>query len=733
MDGDTEIYLQPGDGMQYLSADGGRTLSPIRSFDLAGIVSETEMRYYITPAARLEAADVRVYENGRAVAVASLSSAGNNVVTGVVTLAEPVDITRQYEMEIAGYGRIAAVPTDYFDTQAFIDSFVYDGDDLGATIRGGETEFKLWAPTASAVELRIYDAGDGGDPVGVAEMARGDRGVWSARFPCGHGAYYTYAVTTALGTQEAVDPYARAVGVNGDRGMVIDLRSTDPEGFRAEPYYGGIGHYNDAVIWEVHVRDFSNAMAGSRYPGKYLAFTETGLKNAAGEPIGVDYLTDLGVTHVHLQPVCDFATVDETRLDTPQFNWGYDPKNYNVPEGSYSTNPYHGEVRVSEFKQMVRALHAAGLGVVMDVVYNHTHDLDSNLNRIVPCYYYRFNAPGAAGNGSGCGNETASDRAMFRKYMVDSVTYWATEYRVDGFRFDLMALHDLDTMQAIERAVHAVNPKALLYGEGWTGGTTTLDPNLQADRKNIRRIEATPGAAGGIAVFNDVTRDGLKGSVFDTKAAGYINGSAAAGTANQVLFGLQGGGSGAVSGWSVPDNMVVNYMSSHDNHTLWDKLTLSCPDAADGEKRAMNALGAAAVLLGRGIPFFLAGEELLRSKDGDGNSYRSSDAVNNLDWESLVPGSPQADMRDWYKTLIALRKSCPFLKTAEVSGRLLAGNALEVTWTEGGAAVALALFNPGAAMEWTLPEGTWYARLGGDGPAEGAVHVARCDVMLVVR
>jgi len=397
---------------------------------------------------------------------------------------------------------------------------------------------------------------------------------------------------------------------------------------------------------------------------------------------------------------------------------GYDPKNYNAPEGSYSTDPWHGEVRVNEFKRMVQALHDAGLGVVMDVVYNHTYSLDSNLNRVVPYYYYRFNGLGAPSNGSGCGNETASDRAMFRKYMVDSVTYWATEYRVDGFRFDLMALHDLDTMQAIERAVHAVNPKALLYGEGWTGGTTTLDPNLQADRKNIRRIEATPGAAGGIAVFNDVTRDGLKGSVFDTKAAGYINGSAAAGTANQVLFGLQGGGSGAVSGWSVPDNMVVNYMSSHDNHTLWDKLTLSCPDAADGEKRAMNALGAAAVLLGRGIPFFLAGEELLRSKDGDGNSYRSSDAVNNLDWESLVPGSPQADMRDWYKTLIALRKSCPFLKTAEVSGRLLAGNALEVTWTEGGAAVALALFNPGAAMEWTLPEGTWYARLGGDGPGE---------------
>ena len=730
MNGDTVIYLQAGDGMQYFSTDGGVTLDAHHEFNLAGIVSPTEIKYFISPAARLTASDVKVSSNGRALRVASLSSDGNKVITGVITLSEPLDVSQLYTVEIAGYGSLEAVPTDIFDTQAFIDEYVYDGDDLGAVLHGDTTVFKVWAPTASAVTLRLYSAGDGDCLTGEIPMARGEKGVWTTEESCGHGTYYTYLVTTALGTQEAVDPYARAVGVNGNRGMVIDLASTDPAGWESDIYDDEIEHYNDAVIWEVHVRDFSNRLAGSQYPGKYLAFTETGLKNSAGQAAGVDYLVNLGVTHVHLQPVYDYATVDETRLDEPQFNWGYDPKNYNAPEGSYSTDPYHGEVRVNEFKRMVQGLHENGLGVVMDVVYNHTYALDSNLNRVVPYYYYRYNALGSASNGSGCGNETASERAMFRKYMVDSVVYWLTEYHLDGFRFDLMALHDLETMQAIEQAVHAINPKALIYGEGWTGGTTTLNGSKQASQANSKLITASEGAAGGVAVFNDAIRDGLKGSVFDAKATGYINGSPSKGNANQVLFGLRGGAKTAGTGWRVEDNMVINYMSCHDNHTLWDKLTISCPGESTDNLLAMNRLGAAAVLLSRGTPFFLAGEEFLRSKDGDHNSYNSSDAVNNLDWEFKAD---QTAMIEWYKKLIAIRKEYSFLKTAEVEGELLDENALAVTWTRDGETVGLAVFNPNGDMDFELPEGTWKAVLGGTGNLSGTVRVGAKDVLFAVR
>ena len=505
----TEIFLQSGDSMQYTSPDGGKTLNPVRMFKLAGIISPSEIRYAISPAVRLEKMDaVHVRLDGEEIAVESLSSLGNKVNNGIIALSEPLDLSRTYTVEIDGYGEVAAVPTGLFDSAEFVENYTYDGDDLGAVIQDGKTVFKVWAPTASAVVLNLFEAGDGVDAYDSVPMVPGEKGVWSAEAACGHGTYYTYSVTTAAGTQEAVDPYARTTGVNGDRGMVTDLRQTDPEGFRDDSFDSGLKSYEDAVIWEVHVRDFSNRLASSAWPGKYLAFTETGLTNASGLPAGVDYLKQLGVTHIHLQPVYDYATVDESS-SAPQFNWGYDPKNYNAPEGSYSTDPYRGEVRVREFKQMVQGLHASGLGVVMDVVYNHTYSLDSNLNRIVPYYYYRFTADGSAANGSGCGNETASERIMCRKYIVDSVRYWAEEYKLDGFRFDLMALHDVETMQAVEEAVHAVNPKALIYGEGWTGGTSPLHDNFRASQANIKNIAASGDGIGAVAVFNDAIRDGL--------------------------------------------------------------------------------------------------------------------------------------------------------------------------------------------------------------------------------
>lgn len=729
----TEIYLRSGDGMQYFSKDGGANLEALRSFKMAGIISPTEIRYTVSPAVRLSSlSQVRVLDGDRPLMVVGLSSLNNEVITGTIILAQSVDLSHNYTVEIEGYGSAPAVPTDIFDSREFIDNYVYEGDDLGAVIEGEKTVFKLWAPTANAVTLRLFEQGDGGEPFDEIAMQKGEKGVWTAEYACGHGTYYTYAVTTCLGTEEAVDPYARAAGVNGNRGMVVDLASTDPDGFRDTGYYEELSSYSDAVIWEVHVRDFSNTIASSAYPGKYLAFTETGLTNSAGVPVGLDYLKDLGITHVHLQPVYDYATVDESS-DKPQFNWGYDPKNYNLPEGSYSTDPYHGEVRINEFKQMVQSLHENGIGVVMDVVYNHTYSLDSNLNRVVPYYYYRFNADGAPSNGSGCGNETASERAMFRKYMVDSVCYWASEYQIDGFRFDLMALHDLETMQEIEKALHAINPKALIYGEGWTGGDTPLRDKQRADQANNRQITASEGAIGAVAVFNDAIRDGLKGSVFDIKDAGYINGKANKTTAAKVIFGICGGRKNYGVNWHVNDAMVVNYMSSHDNHTLWDKLHSSCPNASDEDLLAMQRLGATAVMLSRGTPFFLAGEEMLRTKGGDGNSYASSDAVNNLDWESLVPGSDAYEMNRFYRDLIALRRSNSFFTDGkvEVSAEADENNVIAVNWTQDGKPVACAFINPNAEAVSVLTDGRWTVLLGEtQGTVNGPAQVEGRSVLV---
>ena len=421
------------------------------------------------------------------------------------------------------------------------------------------------------------------------------------------------------------------------------------------------------------------------------------------------------------------------------FNWGYDPKNYNAPEGSYSTDPYHGEVRVNEFKQMVQALHDNNLAIVMDVVYNHTYDANANLNKIVPYYYYRYLPNGENSNGSGCGNETASDRKMFRKFMVDSVVYWATEYHIDGFRFDLMGLHDIETMQAIEQALHAINPKAIIYGEGWTGGTSTLRSNLQAIQANIAQVKASEGAAGSVAVFNDAIRDGLKGSVFNAKDKGYISGDPSKSRAAAVAFGIEGGKNNTQS-WKVENAMVINYMSSHDNRTVWDKITNANPDATDEQKAKMVRFGAAIVLISKGTPFWLAGEEMLRSKGGDHNSYQSSDEVNNIDWDALVPGSLVAETRDWYRSLIAVRKAWSFLRGADVSCEVREDASIVVTYTENGAVAAIAVINPlDSEIDYALPEGNWGVLINGDSITEnpetvlnGSVTVPAQGVLLVV-
>ena len=720
---ETVIYLQSGDPAQYKSNDGGKTLLQTKKFNMVTMSDANKIEYKITPKTTVtDLKQVKVYKGNQEVAVTSVSTLGQESATGIIELAENLDLAGEYRVSIEGYGEQTVLPIDIFDSEYFAENYHYDGSDLGAVINGDTTTFKVWAPTASKVVLNLFDNGTDGAAYKSVDMVMGEKGVWSHTEACGHGTYYTYSVTTAVGTQEAVDPYAKSAGVNGNRGMVLDLSLTDPEGWNADKAVDTIDSYSDAIIWEVHVRDFSNTIADSRYKGKYLGFTETGLVNEHGKAVGIDYLKELGITHVHLLPVYDYATVDESDPDAP-FNWGYDPKNYNVPEGSYSTNPFKGEVRVNEYKQMVAALHEAGIGVIMDVVYNHTYDGNSSLNKIVPYYYYRYDSTGANTSASGCGNDTASERYMYGKFMVESTAYWVEEYHLDGLRFDLMGLHDVQTMQEVESAVHAVNPKAIIYGEGWTMGAT-IDGSDQANQTNISKIKATGKGIGAVAVFNDAIRDGLKGSVFEKTGKGYINGQPAA-NVRKVIFGIKGG-AGTGAGWAVQDSMVINYMSAHDNNTLWDKLLLSNPDASDDQRNKMNNMGAAIVMISKGTPFWQAGEEMLRTKGGDENSYKSSDAVNNIDWSVLQEDSREYKTMLYYKGLIEMRKAFSIFtdnNVQVVSAEETGSGILAVTFDDGKGGQALVLINPqNTGLPFTL-EGEW--NLVADASAAGSEVLAR--------
>ena len=715
-------YLKRGDENIYFSNDGG-SLETVKALKSAGMTGFDTIEYVVSPAVTLTAlSQVKVFQGDREIPVTGLNKLDKSSVSGAITLGEKLDLTKAYEIEIEGYGRRKVIPTKIFDSQEFIDKYTYSGNDLGPVINGGSTTFKVWAPTASKVVLNLFTAGNGGDCLANVEMVPGEKGVWSyTQENCGHGTYYTYTVTTTVGTQETTDPYAKAAGVNGNRSMVVDLSLTDPTGWEKDKVIE-LDSYTNAVIWEIHVRDFSNKIESSQYKGKYLAFTERGLVNEHGVSVGVDYLLQLGITHVHLLPVYDYATVNEANPDSA-FNWGYDPKNYNVPEGSYSTDPYNGEVRIREFKQMVQALHDVGIGVIMDVVYNHTYEANASFNKIVPYYYYRFNADGTNIGASGCGNDTASERYMFGKFMVDSVSYWASEYNLDGFRFDLMGLHDLATMDQVEDAVHAINPNAIIYGEGWTMGAT-VNGSDQANQSNIGKIEKVEDSAGSVAVFNDAIRDGLKGSVFDPLSQGYINGAYAA-NATKVKFGIAGGSiSGAT--WRVPGAAVINYMSAHDNNTLWDKLAMANASNSLEERLAMNRLGAAIVMISQGTPFWQAGEEMLRTKvkeDGtfDENSYQSSDAINNIAWAALKPGTDEHEMMLYYKGLIAMRKAYGIFRGAEdvnITFKNISGGGMEVLFEGADGAKALVVINPTASTAYHTLKEAW--NLVADGNRAGA-------------
>ncbi len=561
-----------------------------------------------------------------------------------------------------------------FSTPEFEMDNYYSGHDLGAIWTMESTYFRVWAPTASQVQVNLYRTGDRDDRFESVLMSQDLKGTWTTVIEGDlNGIYYTYVVTVDGETKEAVDPYARAVGVNGNRGMVINLVSTNPPGF-VEEMIPSFWNATDAVIYELHIRDFSSdSSSGMKYAGKYLAFTEEGTVNSYGDKTGVDYLVDLGITHVHLLPSFDYHTVDETKLNEEQFNWGYDPKNYNVPDGSYSTDPYNGAVRIREFKQMVQSLHKKGIRVVMDVVYNHTMEsAESNFNRIVPGYYYRLTSEGYFSNASGCGNETASERAMMRKFIIDSVLYWVQEYHIDGFRFDLMGIHDIQTMNELRRVLNEMDPTILVYGEGWTGGLSPLPDWKRALKNNIKNMNS------GIAAFNDNLRDTIKGSVFDASERGYISGRS--GLEETIKFGIaastwhQGVDYGRVvyssnAPWAAEPTQTVNYTSAHDNLTLWDKLALSNSEDSHELRVRMNLLSAAILFTCQGIPFFQAGEEFLRSKplneEGtafDDNSYRSPDMINSLKWNQL---NTNKEVVDYYKGLIALRRKHKLLRLSK--------------------------------------------------------------------
>lgn len=630
-----------------------------------------------------------------------------------------------------------------YATEEFESEFTYLGNDLGSRWTPLETAFRLWAPTAQEVYLRLYRGGaaEANDLLRQVSMTRDVQGTWVARLPGNlKNIYYTYLVLVDGQFNEACDPYARAVGVNGQRAMVLDLESTNPPSWAedADPHAGA--PITDAVIYELHTRDLSmHRSSHLKHKGKFLALTQSGAATKGGHPIGLDHIRQLGVTHVHLLPVFDFGFTDEAR-HSPQYNWGYDPVNFNVPEGSYATDPFNGAVRVKEMKQMVKSLHDAGLSVVMDVVYNHVYDSGSFcFNKIVPGYFSRINPEGIYSNGSYCGNDTASERSMVRKYIVDSVCYWADEYHIDGFRFDLVGLIDIETIRTVMEAVHQRHPNVIFYGEGWSMPTMPTKPGVSL------AVQTNSGQLPGFAFFSDTIRDLLRGSNFSDTSLGYVSGAVCSREELEACF-------MGMPMWAAQPDQCVNYVSCHDNHTLFDRLALAAPEAPREVLVQMNDLAAAFYMLSQGIPFFQAGEELLRSKPGrkghfDDNSYRSGDRVNALKWENLDQEDCGRTV-EYYKGLIAFRKAHPSLRLTtreevwrKVHPQRCGGEHVAAFHIDEDKEELFVAFNAGSEeASLSLPQGTWNVnicrdRAGTDclGTVQGTLQIPPISAMALTR
>lgn len=529
-----------------------------------------------------------------------------------------------------------------------------------------ETKFTLWAPTAEEVRVLLYDSGNEGSAYQTLSLEMGEDGIWNTSIKEDlKGKFYTFNVKVNgkwLGDTPGI--MAKAVGVNGKRAAVIDLRSTDPEGW-ANDVRPLLKDYADIIVYEMHHRDFSlDSVSGIRNKGKFLALTELGTTTSQGEKTGIDHLKELGVTHVHILPSYDYASVDESKPDKAQYNWGYDPQNYNVPDGSYSTDPYKPDVRIKEFKQMVQALHKAGIRVVLDVVYNHTFNTEeSNFERTVPGYFYRQTKDGKPANGSGCGNETASDRAMMRKYMVESVLYWINEYHIDGFRFDLMGIHDIETMNEIRAAVDKIDPSIFIYGEGWAASAPQLDQEELAMKANIYKMPR-------IAAFSDEMRDGLRGGWDDDRKGAFLIGQP--GHEMSIKFGLVGAVKHpqvindsvnySKEPWALQPTQMISYVSCHDDMCLADRLKATMPDATDEERASLHKLAETFVFTSQGVPFIFAGDEMMRDKKGIHNSCNSPDSINTIDWRNKTI---HHDVFDYVRELITLRKNHPAFRMGD--------------------------------------------------------------------
>jgi len=609
---------------------------------------------------------------------------------------------------------------------------IYNGD-LGLNFWQNRTtktaEFKVWSPAAEELKLSLYKEGNGENKVQEFNMNYEDKtGLWFIKLEQVYeGLYYTFqAKINGKWMMEVVDPYAKAVGVNGQRDEIIDFSTTNPSKW-TQFKNKDIKSKNDIILYETHIRDLSMSPdSGIKNKGKFLGFTETGTKNNTGLSTGIDHIKELGITHLHILPAFDFKSIDETQLSENKFNWGYDPQNYNVPEGSYSTNPYDGTVRIKEFKQMVQAIHNKNISVVMDVVYNHTGSTNESVfNQLVPGYYYRQRKDGSFSDAAACGNETASDRFMFQKYMIESLEWWMKEYKIDGFRFDLMAIHDIETMNLISEKLHKINPDVFLYGEGWTAGDSPLPIEKRALKQHENKLQ-------NIAVFSDDIRDGIKGHWSNVKDKGFVSGNKE--LKEVVKFGIVASTKHSQIKYDKNRNYaqfpysnepagIIGYVSCHDNNTLRDKLKIANPNSSEKELIKMAKLANTIVFTSQSVPFLHMGEEINRTKKLVENSYNSPDSINQIQWKWKTENK---ELFTYYKNLIQLRKSHPAFKmktTKEIQQNLkfidnkdnllieytLNGKAVGDSWNE----IYIAFNGENKAKKITFPAGNWKIVLDG--------------------
>lgn len=614
---------------------------------------------------------------------------------------------------------------------------VYTGNDLELQFTEAKTRFRIWSPMAEAAEVRLYERNEDSVPWKTLKMKRAENGTWTASYKGNlHHKFYTFRTRhDGLWLAETPGIYVKATGVNGYKGFICDPAEANPEGWDSDkgPV---VQSFSDIILYELQVRDMSiHPNSGIQNKGLYKGLTERGTTNNWGQSTGLDHIAELGVTHVHLLPVFDFRTIDETRPEDNNYNWGYDPQNYNVPEGSFATDPHDPLVRIREFKEMVMAFHNSGIGVIMDVVYNHTSETEnSNFNLLAPGYYYRHTPEGHWSNASGCGNETASEREMMRRYIIESVKYWATEYHIDGFRFDLMGIHDIETMNQVRAALNEINPSILIYGEGWLAGDSPLPEDQRAIKAHAYRMP-------GIAVFSDDLRDAVKGPWYNEHETGFVG--AVQGLEESVKFGVVGSiqhpgiDYGNVNYSKAPyaaePTQCINYVSCHDNHTLWDKIKLTVKGAGENELIRLNKLSNAIVLTAQGIPFLHNGVEMMRSKKYVENSYKSPDSINQIDWnwKHIYKSSMK-----FHQDLISLRKAHPAFRmqtAAQIQENLEflpVHTSCVVAYTINGSNVGdpwkriLVAYNGNRnETRITIPQGKWKIFVNGDRVLEdGVMH-----------